>query len=92
MAKVKVRLLKPLNGSEIGSEAEYDESAVKRLVALGAIAVIESEAPKKAKAAKKTKGKAAQPPLNKMDAPPQNKVADPATSPPAGGGSPAEGE
>ena len=35
--KVKVELLKPLNGQEIGSEAEYSEADVKMLEAKGAV-------------------------------------------------------
>lgn len=78
MAKVKVRLLKPLNGREIGSEAEYDKSQIKRLVGLGAVEVI--------------KIKAERPAQNKMDEPPLNKAGGADSSPPAGGGKPAEGK
>lgn len=78
MAKVKVRLLKPLNGREIGSEVEYDQSHIKRLVGLGAVEVI--------------KTKAARRPRNKMENPPLNKGEGSEGSPPAGGGAPAEGE
>lgn len=35
--KVKVTLLRPLNGAEIGSEAEYSEADVKRLEGRGAV-------------------------------------------------------
>ena len=35
--KVKVELLKPLNGQEIGSEAEYSEADTKMLEAKGAV-------------------------------------------------------
>lgn len=76
MAKVNVRLLKPLNGAEIGSEAQYDQRDAKRLVALGAVALIKTKAPAKAKAEK--------PALNKMETVAQNKAAggtsDPASS------------
>ena len=83
MAKVKVRLLKPLNGREIGSEAEYDQKDVNRLVALGGVELIDAAPSAKAKPAKK--GKAAAVPLNKMEPAPLNKSADASTSPPAGG-------
>lgn len=78
MAKVKVRLLKPLNGREIGSEVEYDRAHIKRLVGLGAVEVI--------------KTKAARAPRNKMEKPPLNKADGSEGSPPAGGGAPPEGE
>lgn len=35
--KVKVTLLKPLNGAEVGSEAEYSEADAKMLEAKGAV-------------------------------------------------------
>ena len=35
--KVKVTLLKPLNGQEVGSEAEYTEADAKMLEAKGAV-------------------------------------------------------
>lgn len=38
MAMIRVRLLKPLNGREIGEEAEYLEADVARLEARGAVA------------------------------------------------------
>lgn len=90
MTKVTVRLIKPLNGREIGSEVEYDRQHIKRLVALGAVEVVKAKAPAKAKAAKKAKADPV--PLNKMEPAPMNKAADPATSPPAGGAAPAEGD
>lgn len=58
---VKVKLLKPLNGAEIGSTAEYSEADAKRLEALGAVERVSTQA--KAKAAPKNKAKAA--PKNK---------------------------
>ncbi|WP_288016440.1 hypothetical protein [Microcystis phage Mae-JY04] len=78
MAKVSVRLLKPLNGREVGSVVEYDQSQIKRLVGLQAVEVI--------------KAKAERPPLNKMEEPPLNKAGGAESSPPAGGGKPAEGK
>lgn len=78
MAKVKVRLLKPLNGAEIGSEAEYSQQDVQRLVSLGAVEII--------------KIKAEKPPRNKMEKPPLNKSGDSNQNPPEGGyDKPAEG-
>lgn len=78
MAKVKVRLLKPLNGAEIGSEAEYNQQDVQRLVSLGAVEII--------------KAKAAERPSNKMEKPPQNKGEASGQTPPVGGEKkPAEG-
>lgn len=78
MAKVSVRLLKPLNGREVGSVVEYDQSQIKRLVGLRAVEVI--------------KAKAERPPRNKMEEPPLNKAAGSEDAPPAGGEKPAEGE
>lgn len=78
MAKVRVRLLKPLNGRAIGSEVEYDQAHIKRLVGLGAVQII--------------KTKAARTPSNKMEKPPLNKAQGSEGSPPAGGGAPAEGQ
>lgn len=83
MAKLKVRLLKPLNGYEIGSEAEYDEKDAKRLIGLGAVELVHSARATKAKPVKKAK--ASPVPANKMEAAALNKSADAATSPPAGG-------
>lgn len=57
MAKITVRLLKPLNGAEIGSTAEYDERDVGRLEGLGAV--------ERMKKARPPKNKAEQPPANK---------------------------
>jgi hypothetical protein len=79
MGKVTVRLLKPLNGREIGTEVEYSEGDAKRLLGLGAVALI-VEPP----------AKAARPPKNKMAAAPANKAAD--ASPPSGDEPPAEGD
>jgi hypothetical protein len=90
MAKVSVRLLKPLNGGEIGSTVEYDQTHIKRLVALGAVEVIEAEAPSNGKGPAKRKAKPK--PLNKMEEPPLNKADGSDDSPPAGGEKPAEGE
>lgn len=79
MAKVKVRLLKPLNGAEIGSEAEYNQQDVDRLVKLGAVEIV------------KGKAKAAPRPQNKMEKPPKNKADGSDKAPPEGGDKPAEG-
>jgi hypothetical protein len=38
--KVKVKLLRPLNGLEVGSTAEYHKADAKRLEARGAVKVI----------------------------------------------------
>lgn len=40
MSRVKVKFLRPLNGEEIGTEAEYDQAAAKRLEASGAVKII----------------------------------------------------
>lgn len=64
MAKVKVILLKPLDGAAIGSEAEYDQVDFDRLVERGAV-----------KAAAKPQNKAAKKPKNKKAPPPANKSA-----------------
>lgn len=65
MAQVKVKLLRPLNGQEIGAKVEYDRADAERLAALGAVEIIEA----KAKAAPANKGapsnKAARKPANK---------------------------
>ena len=50
----KVILLKPLNGAEIGSEAEYSDADFARLEKLGAV-----------KAKPRAKNKAKSPPKNK---------------------------
>ena len=58
--KIKVKLLKPLNGAEVGTNAEYDEADVKRLESLGAVERVKSEPKhdnKAKKAAPKNKGK-----------------------------------
>lgn len=80
MAKVKVRLLKPLNGAEIGSEAEYNQQDVDRLVKLGAVEIVSAKA------------KAAPRPQNKMEKPPQNKADGSDKAPPEGGETSEEGE
>lgn len=58
--KVKVELLRPLNGLSIGSVTEYDEADVKRLEARGAVRrVKQAKAPEnKAAPAHDNKGKA----------------------------------
>jgi hypothetical protein len=88
MAKVKVRLLKPLNGREIGSEVEYDQAHIKRLVGLGAVEVLKTPAKGKRSATRKAEPK----PLNKMEEPPLNKADGSDDSLPDGGEKPAEGE
>lgn len=88
MAKVSVRLLKPLNGGEIGSTVEYDQTHIKRLVALGAVEVLKTPAKGKRSAKRKADPK----PLNKMEEPPLNKAAGSEDAPPAGGEKPVEGE
>lgn len=60
MAKVKVKLLRPLMGGKEGSTVEYDEADAKRLEARGAVEIVtKSEpAPENKKApAPKNKGK-----------------------------------
>ena len=62
MAKIKAILLKPLNGAEIGSEAEFEKADFERLVERNAV----KRAPAPAnKAAKKPKNKKAPTPKNK---------------------------
>jgi hypothetical protein len=86
MAKVMVRLLKPLNGAEIGSEVEYSEADLARLERLGAVERIGEVS------AAKPKGKAAAKPKNKMEPAPANKGGAASTEPPApAGGAPADG-
>lgn len=63
--KVKVELLRPLNGAEIGAHAEYDAADAERLAQTGAVKIIAE--------------KAAEAPANKMDKAPANKAA-PATA------------
>lgn len=59
--KVKVELLRPLNGKAVGSIAEYDEADAKRLEARGAVRrVKQAKAPEnKVAPAHENKGKAA---------------------------------
>lgn len=59
MSDVKVKLLRPLNGQEVGTEAEYSEADAKRLEACGAVRIV--------------RAKAESAPENKMDAAPANK-------------------
>lgn len=40
MAEVTVRLLRPLNGDEIGSERQYDQADAEELRDLGAVEII----------------------------------------------------
>lgn len=50
--KVKVELLKPLNGAEIGSKAEYSKADFEMLKAKGAVKAVDEpkkDAPKKGK-------------------------------------------
>jgi len=61
MDKIKVRLLRPLNGWAVGTLAEYPRRHGERLIRLGAVeAAGEKKAPR---------------PANKMAAPPANKSA-----------------
>lgn len=69
MAKVKVKLLRPLNGAEIGSSAEYDQADADRLAELGAVEIVgEKKAPAPA-------NKKAPAPSNKKAPAPSNKDA-----------------
>lgn len=38
--RVKVELLRPLNGEEIGATAEYDQADADRLAATGAVKIL----------------------------------------------------
>lgn len=49
--KVKVKLLKPLDGMDIGAEAEFDEADFNRLEEQGAVQRVKSEAAPKNKSA-----------------------------------------
>ncbi len=61
MADVKVKLLRPLNGQAIGSEAHYSKADAERLEASGAVKIV---------------GKAEPAPENKaLSAAPENKAA-----------------
>lgn len=66
MAQVKARLLRPLNGQEIGTEVTYDEADAERLAAAGAIEIV---------AARKAEAKKAPAPANKKAPAPKNKGA-----------------
>lgn len=63
--KVKVKLLKPLDGAEIGDVAEYYETDVKRLVMRGAVRRLKQTKTRAQKAAPKPNNKAAPNPENK---------------------------
>lgn len=68
MPNVKVKLLKPLNGQDIGSEAEYDKADADRLAATGAVKILGG-------------GKASEAsPQTKMEAAPANKATGPITT------------
>ena len=68
MTQVKVKLLRPLNGAEVGSEAEYDKADADRLASTGAVKILGG-------------GKAAEAsPVTKMEAPLLNKAAAPLTT------------
>ncbi|MBX7459549.1 hypothetical protein [Qipengyuania huizhouensis] len=72
MAKIKAILLKPLNGAEIGSTADFDKVDFDRLVERKAV----KKAPaSNAKAAEKPKNKKAKTPQNKAAPKPENKSA-----------------
>jgi hypothetical protein len=57
----KVRLLRPLDGKQVGSFVEYPDADAKRLAARGAVEIVGE--------------KAAPTPANKMAPAPQNKAA-----------------
>jgi hypothetical protein len=61
VADVKVKLLRPLNGADVGTTATYSEADAKRLASTGAVEIIQA----KAEAA----------PQNKMEAALANKAA-----------------
>lgn len=63
MAKVKVKLLRPLNGQEIGATVEYDQADADRLAELGAVEIIRQKAAPENKGA--PANKAAKAPANK---------------------------
>lgn len=56
MANVKVRLLRPLNGQEIGTVVEYDQANADRLLETGSIELV-----KDAKSAPENKAQKAAP-------------------------------
>lgn len=64
MANVKVKLLRPLNGQEIGTVSEYDQANADRLAECGSVEILKAEkaAPEnkaeKAAPANKSAGKA----------------------------------
>ncbi len=63
MANVKVKLLRPLNGQEIGKIVEYDQANAARLAESGAVELVkEAKAPEnkavKSAPENKTAGKA----------------------------------
>ncbi len=64
MSKVRVQLLKPLDGLEIGATTSFDAADVTRLVALGAVKRIASSGGARRAAA----------PPNKKAAEPRNKA------------------
>ena len=59
--KVKVRLLRPLNGEDIGTEKEYSKADADRLESRGAVEIVSKSAPA---------------PQNKMESAPENKSLD----------------
>lgn len=63
--KVKVTLLRPLNGQQVGATAEYDKKDADRLARLGAVKI--------SKSAEKPETKREAEPANKREAAPANK-------------------
>jgi hypothetical protein len=62
MADVRVKLLKPLNGQEIGTESTYSEADAKRLEAVNAVEILGPvEAAKAEGASAKNKAEGAAP-------------------------------
>jgi hypothetical protein len=74
MANVKVKLLRPLNGEEIGSEKTYEKSDAERLAGYGAVEILgDTKQPTEQEAAA-LDAKAEKPLQNKADAVTEDKV------------------
>lgn len=48
MANVKVKLLRPLNGQDIGTVVEYEQADADRLAESGAVQIVRAEKAEKA--------------------------------------------
>lgn len=75
MPKMKVRLLRPLDGHEIGKVMAFDSADAERLSETGAVTILGPERPPRPRKPERGAAKQAAAPSNKKASAPENKSA-----------------